>query len=26
MPAILQDLGIPRERIRIEEWEKKSEV
>jgi ferredoxin-NADP reductase len=26
MPAILKDLGIPRERIRIEEWEKKSEV
>jgi ferredoxin-NADP reductase len=26
MPAILQDLGIPRERIRIEVWEKKSEV
>ena len=26
MPAILQDLGIPRERIRIEEWERKSEV
>jgi hypothetical protein len=26
MPAILQDIGIPRERIRIEEWLRKSEV
>ena len=26
MPAVLQDLGIPRERIRIEEWERKPEI